>query len=1076
MTFRSSIGSVLHLLLAVAGLPLLASGPAALTIHVPISRSIAPGESHVYELTLAAGERATVRALQTNADVELCVRTDADVAPAGASPLPPCAIRMDMPSAYNGEERLTLLASSDLRYRIEVRSLEATSRPPGAYELEVVETGRASDADRKRRDAEARFMEGERLRKEGGVANLKTAAESFKVARALWQELGDTVRTGDAAHHAAYALDLLNEFEPARLLYEEALAIRRAAGDARRQGETIANLGSLARATGKLDQALQLLGEALTFQRQAGDAIGEGSTLHTLGTLHWQKGDYVRSTESYTQSLEVRRRAGDRRGESQALVGLGLNARVRGESQQAISFYEQAIAIKREIDDRRGTGQALHNLGVVYSTLGEFQRALDLYDESLALSRSEGDRIFASSTLTSMGIAWKFLGQYDKALEAFQAALDIRPEGYKLGLAEALTSLGLTHEALGHPKQALDHYLRALPLHAEVSDRRGEGHTLSSIAAVYVQLGDREKADEYLRRALELQQSIHDASGEASSLLQLGSLRAAEGKLEEARGLIERSLEYVESARARVPVQSQRASYLALKQDHYQFYIDVLMQQHAKAPGAGHDREAFLASEQAKARSLRELLAEARAGLDGVDPVLRQRREEIEKQLSARERERMRLPAKATPEVREAAKRAVEELVAQHQQIESEIRTAHPRYAALTQQEPLSLEEIQSLLDADTVLIEYALGNERSYGFVVTRDSLRAVRLGARREIETQARKLYELVSGSPRREQEIVIRALARDVARSVIEPLNLPSRTKRIVLVADGALHSVPFSMLPAAAGSTTPLIAQYEIATIPAAAVLATLRSDQKSRLSAKTVAVFADPVLRPDDPRVAATERRSATPAVASADALRSARDAGMSEFVRLPHSSREARAIVALAGEAAAWEAVGFDATREQAMSARLAEYRIVHFATHAFLNNERPQLSGVVLSMVDREGSPRDGFLRLHDIYDLRLGADLVVLSACRTALGREMRGEGLVGISRGFMYAGAPTVIASLWDVRDDTTAELMKRFYAKVLKEKLSPAAALRSAQLTFWKEGKPAFLWAPFVVQGEYRPRIE
>jgi len=235
---------------------------------------------------------------------------------------------------------------------------------------------------------------------------------------------------------------------------------------------------------------------------------------------------------------------------------------------------------------------------------------------------------------------------------------------------------------------------------------------------------------------------------------------------------------------------------------------------------------------------------------------------------------------------------------------------------------------------------------------------------------------------------------------------------------------------------------------------------LRRETKGRKPpGKAVAVLADPVFEPDDPRLRA----------ASGGAARSGRPG----FPRLAATRQEADAIVAMASEGTTLRAIDFDASRATAMSPDLAQYRIVHFATHGVFDNENPGLSAVILSMFDERGQARDGFLRLHDIYGLQLPAELVVLSACNTALGKQVRGEGLVGIVRGFMYAGAKRVVASLWKVDDEATGELMSRFYLAMIRENQSPAAALRQAQLALWRQNRwrSPFYWAAFVLQGEW-----
>jgi CHAT domain-containing protein len=196
--------------------------------------------------------------------------------------------------------------------------------------------------------------------------------------------------------------------------------------------------------------------------------------------------------------------------------------------------------------------------------------------------------------------------------------------------------------------------------------------------------------------------------------------------------------------------------------------------------------------------------------------------------------------------------------------------------------------------------------------------------------------------------------------------------------------------------------------------------------------------------------------------------------GIGNLRRLRFSRQEAEEIVRLAADDPNLEAVDFDANRALATSAEMGQYRIVHFATHGLINNEHPELSGIVLSLVDRQGRPQNGFLRLYDLYNLKLSADLVVLSACQTALGKEIKGEGLVGLTRGFMYAGAPRVVASLWQIDDRASAEFMKRFYQAMLGQKLRPAAALRAAQVSMQSDKRwhEPHYWAAFTLQGEWK----
>jgi CHAT domain-containing protein len=303
----------------------------------------------------------------------------------------------------------------------------------------------------------------------------------------------------------------------------------------------------------------------------------------------------------------------------------------------------------------------------------------------------------------------------------------------------------------------------------------------------------------------------------------------------------------------------------------------------------------------------------------------------------------------------------------------------------------------------------------------------------------------------------------------------------------VADGALQYLPFAALPDPApntrrvGAVLPLIAKHEIISLPSISVLAQLRNESsRHKAASKLVAVVADPVFSSDDERVKASSVQTSNPPKSGRLAAKHKRTRSRgvareaTHLVRLPESRREAESIVAFAPADKIRKALDFDANRDLVSSGELAEYRYVHFATHGMIDSFRPELSAIVLSLVDKDGKAQDGFLRTNEVYNLSLLSDVVVLSACETALGREVKGEGLIGLTRGFMYAGAPRVVASLWSVRDASTAELMGNFYRGMIKEGKRPAEALRAAQIEMLTKSRwraPRF-WAPFVLQGEWK----
>jgi len=385
--------------------------------------------------------------------------------------------------------------------------------------------------------------------------------------------------------------------------------------------------------------------------------------------------------------------------------------------------------------------------------------------------------------------------------------------------------------------------------------------------------------------------------------------------------------------------------------------------------------------------------------------------------------------------------------------------------------------------------------------------------------IQTAAQKVYKLLTESNREVRGVTRSAKAARLARTrnqyedaaralsemILSPMAEHLGTKRLLIVGDGALQYVPFAALPEPGGGTqdkyVPLVVTHEIISSPSASVLALLRKEEMARdKPPKLVAVLADPVFDHNDLRVT---RHSSPNGARSADRkdigdfsasgesgyssrlLRSVADVGTDRpspsgktqeprLDRLWFTRIEAEKILAAVSPGQKLKAVDFKASLDTATSAELAQYRIVHFATHGLLDSVNPELSGLVFSMVNAHGDALNGFLDLQMIYNLNLPVDMVVLSACETGLGKEVDGEGLIGLTRGFMYAGASRVVASLWKVSDVATAQLMAWFYKGMLEEGLSPSAALRAAQLRMWRQKRweSPYYWAAFQIQGEWK----
>ena len=945
----------------------------------------------------------------------------------------------------------------------------------------------AAQRDDKRAAAGSAHDEAERLRKLGTAESLRRAIVKYEEALSLWRSVGDQSGEAGALTSAAQVYNSLGDKQRALAYFQRAIDLWKEAPDGKGQAIALSGVGAVYYALGAHRQALDYLNQSLLLFRSLKDAGGEAKRLNDIGVIYSAMGEPQKALEFYQPALPMLRAAGDRGGEASALNNIGAAFRVMGEPQQALAYFKQALSVQREIGDSRETAITLTNIGALYYRLGDAQQALDYYDQALPLRRQVGAVAGQAITLTNIGAAHLSLGDPQRAKEYLKQALLLAEGGQsRPEEAQALTILAAASSALGHKEQALEDLHRALTLWRAIGERQGESSALIRMGRIYREQGDPRLALKRLEEALQLARDIGETASEAVALADIARVERDLGDLDQALKRIETALNLVETLRARIKVEDLRVSFLASRHSDYEFYIDLLMQLHERQPSAGYDALAFEASERARGRNMLEVLSATRADIrQGVDPLSLERQRSLQRRINAKERLRMQLAGRNQMEKSAEVEKELRALLAEYQEARGQMLIRSPRYAALTDPVPLKLKEIQrQSLDRDTLLLEYALGEERSFLWAVTPASLSAYTLPRRAEIEAAALRAYGLLTKSNQRQYRGSSELAAAELSRMILGPAIGEFGQKRLVIVSDGVLQYLPFSALPnpAAAGAGAPrrrpLIVDHEVVSLPSASVLATMRREMSERQwAARTVAVFSDPVFHPEDPRVKrailGAEKANGDESKTESDLVRSAKETGLTSFERLIHTRKEAEAIIALAPPQQGFKALDFAASRATAMNAGLDQYRIVHFATHGLLNSRRPELSGIVLSLVDEAGRAQEGFLRAHEIFNLKLNAELVVLSACSTALGKEIKGEGLAGLTRGFMYAGTPRVIASLWNVRDDATAELMKRFYRNMLIGKSSPAAALREAQVSMWREPRweAPYYWAGFVLQGEW-----
>lgn len=863
----------------------------------------------------------------------------------------------------------------------------------------------------------------------------------------------------------------------------------------------------------QLRQVTEQFEIALEKFRFAEDRKWEALILSAMGSSYTYFGNWRKAAELQRQSIDIGRGLGQAIDIVLLLTQLGNTYLHNNEPQKALDVLQEAAAAAVKLKDVINETRVLSLIGKTYEDTGDVVRAQTYYERALEKAETTSQDKFAAAALNDLGRTHVTLGETLKGVDYFQKSIELarRTKNRRLEAA-ALGSLGQSFFKLGDVTKAEECLTEGLKINRSLDNKIGEATILRMTGKINLELGKADEAIELLNQAETLERKVESPRNLAETLLLLAKADAKKENFDMAQAKMEEAIGLIEKVRSRMQTPDMRDSFSVNLQDFYSFYIEILMARHKLDPGKNFAVAALQANESARARGLLNLLAESNTDIrQGIDEKLLQKEAELRNLLSARlENLTKVLNGKTKPETAEILKNEVEQIRAEYENAQKQIRALSPRYAELTQPSTLSLNKIQTeVLDVDSVLLEYALGETKSFLWVVSKNEFRSFELPAAKVIDGIARRFYEALTARNKqvkfetpseREGRILqadsdIKKFSGDLGRMILGPAASFIANKRLLVVADGALHYVPFAALSPGGGESKKqksklknkfVIETNEIVSLPSASVLAVLRTETSGRKAApKTLAVLADPIFNKDDERFevfANKNRLNQKPEnkieliALTKKQTRSAGDEGDGlDLARLPFTRREADLITSVVPEGQKEKWLDFAANRQSATSPQLSNYRFVHFATHGFINDQNPELSGLVFSTIDETGKSQDGFLRVGDIYNLKLPSEMVVLSGCRTGLGKDIKGEGLVGLTRAFMYAGAKRVTVSLWDINDEATSELMSHFYREMFgAKKHSPASALRQAQNTMIndKRWNNPYFWATFVLQGESR----
>ncbi|HKO98587.1 MAG TPA: CHAT domain-containing tetratricopeptide repeat protein [Pyrinomonadaceae bacterium] len=1117
--------------------------PISLTAGSAINRQLTAGANEVFDIWLSPGD--LLRLSVDKADFALSFAV-----------YDPRHVKLLEQVSYGFEVLdLSIPAESAGKYRFEVHSLEL-SEPSRRYELRLEPIRRATPLDHRIHLAQQLTASATILRAEWTANALRQAIEKYDEAAVIWSSLQNLQSAAVATMEAAEVCLMLGQYREALKRYQKAKVQAKTAHARFEESKALSEAGRLHSYLGDNDTAQRLVGQALklvAFDNQANQPvplkITYAENLLNLGEVTYSKGNLLKSSKEFEESLKLFDEIGDRSGAARAhlflgyisgslgdpekavaeiaqalnlyrkmrhktgegwcLSALGIAYSVDRKEDQAIKHHNEAIDLFRVIGDRQSEAIAVNGLGQAYEYLSEYATSLEHYRRALKLFQDSGSLDFASVTLLNVARVYRLVGDREQAFEYYEMCLQLSRLTKKVRAeANALNEVAALYADQGNRQQTIKQYQKILRFYARISDRRGQATAWNNLGDIYFRFGENKQALRSYELALTLSEQAGDKALQISALYNIARTQRDSGLLEDALASIEASIKIIEDLRSNVASADFRISYFAGVRQHYDLCINILMRLHRQQPGQGFDVAALLTSEKSRARSLLDILTEVRADVrPGAAPELIARERHLRSLLRAHALYEMELSISGKdPAEKDEVSRQINELRAEYRQVETQLKEENPRFAVFDQSTALTLEQVQSeLRDGDTILLEYALGEERSYLWAVTADSLRSYELPSRSTLENAGGEVYKLmtarqevgesVAGDYQSNVETSDRARqdkAVVLSQLLLGPVADQIGSKRLIIVTEGILQYIPFEALPSPqsksaelrSGSVSSnsllLLDTNEVVTLPSVSTLIAIRRQKVKAVSNnKVVMVFADPVFNTNDDRLKNDGRT--TPALASSDqysspvALRGLARGGGPR--RLVHSSEEADAIVATAPRGSTMVARAFDANREAAMQPAVGGYQIVHFATHGFFNSEHPELSGIVLSMIQPDGSKINGFMALQDIYKLDLSAQLVVLSACDTALGKDMKGEGLVSLTRGFMYAGSKSVVTSLWKVDDRATAQLMKHLYESMLRDGMTPAAALRSAKQKIRREKSwsEPFFWAGFVLHGEYKERI-
>ncbi len=918
------------------------------------------------------------------------------------------------------------------------------------------------------------------------------------------------------------ALRQAGDFRNAIGTFEDALALAGARRDSRGRLNCLLSLGILRWNVGQMDESASCHAQAMTLSRELRLAAQTSacSKILQIHSLYKNGKDaaisrrYQRSIRQFEAAIALARELGRPEFELKCLRQLSLDFFDLEKLEDFLALNKKSLAIALVLKHRTEEARCLNNIGLYFFKVNRYSKALTLYENALQiLRRTDYYPEDKADCLNNIALIHLSLGNYDKALRYLQEAMELdlkmhdiasvaldlknigtvfRNKGenkknysdireslrYYLECLKLLknnqhehlhpdlvNNIGLTHFSLADYLTALDYFHLALD-EATAARRVGDiGAIACNIGQAYLQMGNLAEARAYFIKSLEL--AVRSNREEILWETYLGLGQCFEEDLESASALscFEKAADIIDTIRQQLSWDDQKTGFARDKWKVYEAWVDHLLQKRQTEPGSDIDLEIWRVVERAKARTLAEGLAQTEnPGQMTPDPELL--------------RERKRLTRNMSASISRLARRGLssderKSLLENLERDQDGYDTLKDRFAvdrdALSSPLPssiISIDAVQrNLLDADSAIVEFFLGEKRSLVILITPEQMAVVPLSSRSTIEDSLRAYLKILATPPDNKFH-GLKAGSR-IYRELFSALDgrLGQFTKNLIIVPDGVLCYLPFETLvrgQSDSGEGKFLVESFQISYAPSVSSLALLAARQPASRESGRILAMGDPAYSPGNPREKPGQKTDS-------DVLREIYQDNGFDFSPLPFSKKEILQIRAVFPDNSVDAYLGSEAREELVKAHSLTDYRIIHFACHGFLDENAPQRSALVLSL-DND-LEEDGFLQAREVYELRLSADLVVLSACQTGRGRLENGEGILGLPRMFFYAGARSTISSLWKISDRSTSYLMRDFY-RHLAAGSDKARALREAKLKMLRSKfAHPFYWAGFILHGDY-----